>query len=132
MMLSVRTTAHPTSRHSSDTTLRYAWLLLRAGTAIGCNLLFGWPMLPCILLTGLDALLLLLLVPRQGVRTSEQLTVALLLVVVGCFVVDLFVSAPPAAAVLGGLLPRLQRDSVYTAVCLLGANVMPHNFYLHR
>jgi Mn2+/Fe2+ NRAMP family transporter len=35
-----------------------------AGTAIGLNLLLGWPMLPCILLTGLDALLLLLLVPR--------------------------------------------------------------------
>jgi Mn2+/Fe2+ NRAMP family transporter len=39
------------------------WCL--AGTAIGLNLLLGWPMLPCILLTGLDALLLLLLlVPR--------------------------------------------------------------------
>jgi Mn2+/Fe2+ NRAMP family transporter len=35
-----------------------------AGTAIGLNLLLGWPMLPCILLTSLDALLLLLLVPR--------------------------------------------------------------------
>lgn len=35
-----------------------------AGTAIGLNLLFGWSVLPCILLTSLDALLLLLLVPR--------------------------------------------------------------------
>ena len=31
----------------------------------------------------------------------------------------------------GGLRPALTRDSLYTAVCLLGANVMPHNFYLH-
>ncbi len=39
-----------------------------AGTAIGLNLLLGWPLLPCILLTGLDALLLLLLVPVSQVR----------------------------------------------------------------
>eukprot|EP00878_Enallax_costatus_P020006 GHUV01021130.1.p2 GENE.GHUV01021130.1~~GHUV01021130.1.p2 ORF type:complete len:144 (+),score=24.42 GHUV01021130.1:386-817(+) len=39
-------------------------LTMVLGTAIGLNLLLGWPMLPCILLTGLDALLLLLLVPR--------------------------------------------------------------------
>lgn len=38
------------------------------GTAIGLNLLLGWPLLPCILLTGLDALLLLLLVPVSQVR----------------------------------------------------------------
>lgn len=69
----------------------------------------------------------------QGVRTSEQLTVGLLVMVVGCFLVDLGLSKPPLGAVLGGLLaPRLSRDSVYTAVCLLGANVMPHNFLLHR
>lgn len=33
---------------------------------------------------------------------------------------------------VSGLWPRLTRDSLYTAVSLLGANVMPHNFYLHR
>jgi Mn2+/Fe2+ NRAMP family transporter len=66
------------------------------------------------------------------VRTSEQLTVGLLVMVVGCFLVDLCLSKPPLRAVLGGLTPRLSRDSVYAAVCLLGANVMPHNFLLHR
>lgn len=82
-------------------------------------------------MTSLDALLLLLLVPAQGVKTSEGLTVGLLGVVVVCFLVDLVVSRPPIHAVVGGLMPRLRRDSVYTAVSLLGANVMPHNFYLH-
>ncbi|WIA38911.1 hypothetical protein OEZ86_005064 [Tetradesmus obliquus] len=106
-------------------------LTMVLGTAIGLNLLLGWPMLPCILLTGLDALLLLLLVPRQGVRTSEQLTVGLLVMVVGCFLVDLCLSKPPLRQVVGGLVPLLSRDSVYAAVCLLGANVMPHNFLLH-
>eukprot|EP00878_Enallax_costatus_P038927 GHUV01044422.1.p1 GENE.GHUV01044422.1~~GHUV01044422.1.p1 ORF type:complete len:199 (+),score=2.78 GHUV01044422.1:132-728(+) len=67
---------------------------------------------------------------RQGVRTSEQLTVALLVMVVCCFLVDLILSKPPLTAVIGGMVPRMQRESVYAAVCLLGANVMPHNFYL--
>ncbi|KAF8064691.1 nramp2 [Scenedesmus sp. PABB004] len=106
-------------------------LTMVLGTAIGLNLLLGWRMLPCILLTGLDALLLLLLVPRQGVRSSEQVTVGLLVMVLGCFAVDLVLSKPPLRAVLGGLVPRLSADSVYAAVCLLGANVMPHNFFLH-
>ncbi|GLC33053.1 hypothetical protein PLESTB_000375800 [Pleodorina starrii] len=106
-------------------------LTMLLGTAIGLNLLLGWPLLPCIVLTSLDALLLLLLVPAQGVKKSEALTVGLLAVVVACFLVDLLVSRPPLASVVSGLLPRLRRDSVYTAVSLLGANVMPHNFYLH-
>lgn len=69
---------------------------------------------------------------RRGVHTSEFLTVLLVVAVLACFMVDLLLSAPPLGAVLGGLVPRLQRDSVYVAVCLLGANVMPHNFLLHR
>jgi Mn2+/Fe2+ NRAMP family transporter len=85
-------------------------------------------LLPLLLL-----LLLLCCCPRsQGVRTSEQLTVGLLVMVVGCFLVDLALSKPPLLAVLEGMTPRLSRDSVYAAVCLLGANVMPHNFLLHR
>lgn len=48
----------------------------------------------------------------------------------GCFLVDLLLSKPPVTAVIGGMVPKMQRESVYAAVCLLGANVMPHNFYL--
>jgi len=56
----------------------------------------------------------------------------LVVAVVACFMVDLLLSAPPLGAVLGGMVPSMTRDSVYVAVCLLGANVMPHNFLLHR
>lgn len=69
---------------------------------------------------------------QGAIKKSEQLTVCLLAVVVGCFMVDVVVSQPPLGAVVGGLRPKLTRDSIYTAVSLLGANVMPHNFYLHR
>jgi hypothetical protein len=117
-------------------------LTMVLGTAVGLNLLLGWPMLPCILLTSLDALLLLLLVPRcvrtrargtawsrrdnhsmlsapwptalpatatalpptnrHGVRTSEALTVGLVVAVVGCFMVDLMLSKPPLQVTRAG------------------------------
>ena len=32
---------------------------------------------------------------------------------------------------LTGLVPRLNRDSLYVAIGILGATVMPHNLYLH-
>jgi manganese transport protein len=71
-------------------------------------------------------------VPHKAVKKSEQLTVGLLAVVVLCFMVDLVLSKPPIGAVVGGLVPRVPQGSIYIAVSLLGANVMPHNFYLHR
>jgi manganese transport protein len=48
-----------------------------------------------------------------------------------CFIVDLFISRPPLRAVISGLVPSLHREGIYSAVSLLGANIMPHNFYLH-
>uniref|UniRef100_A0A061SL89 Manganese transport protein n=1 Tax=Tetraselmis sp. GSL018 TaxID=582737 RepID=A0A061SL89_9CHLO len=106
-------------------------LTMVIGTAVGLNLLFRLPLLQCILLSGLDSLLLLMMVPSLGLRRGELVTVGLILVVVCCFLWDLVLSKPPITEVLGGLWPRLSRDSLYTAVSLLGANVMPHNFYLH-
>lgn len=49
-----------------------------------------------------------------------------------CIVVDLAICKPPLGAVLQGLVPSLDIDSAFTAVSVLGANIMPHNFYLHR
>lgn len=64
-------------------------------------MLFGLPLLPCILLTSLDVLLLVFLVPHKGVKTSEQLTVGLLAVVVACFMIDLLVSRCEAVSPAG-------------------------------
>eukprot|EP00803_Ostreobium_quekettii_P002921 evm.model.scf_229.1 EVM.evm.TU.scf_229.1 scf_229:2594-9836(-) len=109
-------------------------LTMVLGTAIGLNLLFRLPLLPCILMTSLDVVLILWvehIKAKQGARWSELLTIALVALVLLCFLVDVFLSAPPVNKVLGGLWPRIEPDSLYTAVSLLGANVMPHNFYLH-
>ena len=103
-----------------------------SGTAVGMNLLFGIPLLPCIVMTSLDFVVILFAVPKVGrVRLFELFTVCIVGIVFACFVVDVALTAPPPHLVLRGFLPTLDRHSIYTSVSLLGANVMPHNFYLH-
>lgn len=45
------------------------------GTAIGINMLSGLPLLQCILLTCLDGVVLLLLMPKLGGKRVEAITV---------------------------------------------------------
>lgn len=104
------------------------------GTAIALNLLFGMPLVVGALVTALDAFLLLYLMQR-GFRFLEAFIGALLLVIAGCFAVQIALAAPPVAAVLGGFLPRAEvltnPGMLYIAIGILGATVMPHNLYLH-
>ena len=72
---------------------------------------------------------------QRGFRFLEAFIGALLLVIAGCFAVQIALAAPPVAAVLGGFLPRAEvltnPGMLYLAIGILGATVMPHNLYLH-
>ena len=101
------------------------------GAAIGLNLLFGLPMLAGVLLTAGDTLLLLWL-QRYGIRSMEAFVLGLIVVMGGCFFVEILLSKPVFAEVITGLIPRLSGpESLYLAIGILGATVMPHNLYLH-
>ncbi|MGY2050698.1 Nramp family divalent metal transporter [Methylobacterium sp. JK268] len=104
------------------------------GTAIALKLLFGLPLLWGAVLTGLDALLILLLM-RRGFRALEAFVIALLSLIFACFAVEIALAAPPVRAVLGGFVPRpaivTDPAALYLAIGILGATVMPHNLYLH-
>ena len=100
------------------------------GTAIGLNLLLGIPLLLGVLLTALDTLVLLM-AERYGMRRLEQLILTLLGVIGACFVTELALSRPDISEVAAGLVPRMDGDSLYIALGMVGATVMPHNFYLH-
>lgn len=52
-------------------------------------------------------------------------------VVLVCFGLGALLSGPTAPAIISGLWPKVRGDSLYIAVGLIGANVMPHTFYLH-
>ncbi len=105
------------------------------GTAIALQLLFGIPLIGGALIAALDAFLLLFLMSR-GFRFLEAFVVALLLLIFGCFAVQIAAAAPPLGAILKGLLVPSKtivtdREMLYVAVGIIGATVMPHNLYLH-
>jgi manganese transport protein len=100
------------------------------GAAIGLKLLFGIPLIAGIVITAADTLLILLLT-RFGIRTLEAVIVALISTIGICMAAELVLAKPAFGAVLSGLRPALNGESVYVAIGILGATVMPHNLYLH-
>ena len=121
------------------------------GAAIGLNLLFGIPLIWGVIITALDVLILLAL-SRLGMRRMEAFIVSLVVTIGICFAIEMVLSRPDLAALFGGFIPRgadgsfhlfarvagggvsvlgLHGDSLYIAIGILGATVMPHNLYLH-
>jgi manganese transport protein len=104
------------------------------GTAVALRLLFGIPLVAGAIITGVDALLVLLLMNR-GFRALEAFVIALLLVIACCFAIEIAAVSPSIAAIAKGFAPspQLVTDSgaLYLAIGILGATVMPHNLYLH-
>ena len=100
------------------------------GAAIGLKLLFGLPILAGVLLTALDTIVVLWL-SRYGIRVIEGLILVLIGLITGCFLIELAFARPVLSEVASGLIPRLDRSTLYAAVAILGATVMPHNLYLH-
>lgn len=100
------------------------------GAAIGLNLLFKIPLLTGVVLTAADTLLILWFT-RFGIRFVEAFVLALVTIIGGCFAVEIFLSRPVLSELASGLVPRLTDESLYIAMGILGATVMPHNLYLH-
>ncbi len=100
------------------------------GAAIGMNLLFKIPVLAGVLITAADTLVILWFT-RFGIRIIEGFVLSLITIITGCFFVEIWLAKPDAGEILTGLIPRLDGASLYAAIAILGATVMPHNLYLH-
>jgi manganese transport protein len=100
------------------------------GAAIALNLLFHIPLLIGVILTAADTLLLLWF-QSFGIRAIEAFILSLITIMAACFAIEVVWAHPAAGALFNGLLPRIDRSSLYLAVTILGATVMPHNMYLH-
>lgn len=121
------------------------------GAAIGLKLLFGVPLLWGVAITALDVLLLLGL-SRLGMRRMEAFIIVLVATIGACFAIEMALSKPELGDILRSFVPRgedgrpsllardpaggwsalgLRRESLYIAMGILGATVMPHNLYLH-
>jgi manganese transport protein len=100
------------------------------GAAIGLNLLFHIPLLAGVLITAADTLLVLWF-SRLGIRVIEAFVLVLIGTIAVCFAFEIFFSRPNPHEIFAGLVPRLNVSSLYIAVGIFGATVMPHNLYLH-
>jgi len=102
------------------------------GAAIGLNLLFGIPLFPAALITGVAAFAILGLQAR-GFRRLEAVIAAFIGVIVVAFALQVVMADPDRSGIAHGLLvPGFEgTESVLLAVGILGATVMPHVIYLH-
>jgi manganese transport protein len=101
------------------------------GGAIGLNLLFGVPLFPAGLMTGAIAFGILGL-HRFGFRQFEMVITGLLGIIFLGFLYETLRIGPSTHGSLSGLIPGLDgTSSLYLAVGIIGATVMPHVIYLH-
>ena len=102
------------------------------GAALALNLLFGIPLFPAGLLTGLGVFGILAL-QRRGFRPLEAVISAMVGVILLAFAFQIYYAEPESERILAGLFtPGFQgTESVLLAAGILGATVMPHVIYLH-
>jgi manganese transport protein len=101
------------------------------GASLGFNLLFHIPLLVAAVLTAISTFAMLHLQTR-GFRPLEALITILVLVVAGCYIVELFIGRPSAHEIaVHSLLPFVDKGSILISAGILGATVMPHVVYLH-
>ena len=102
------------------------------GSAVALNLLLGIPLLWGVLITGVDVLLLLLLI-NLGFRKLEAVVMVLVTTIAACFAYTIVLAQPDwRAAAVGAFVPSMPGTAaLLVSLGILGATVMPHNLYLH-
>ncbi|WP_276134892.1 Nramp family divalent metal transporter [Polluticoccus soli] len=101
------------------------------GMAIGLNLLLGIPLIWGVLITFADTILLLYL-QKLGMRKMEAFIIALVAIIGGCFLLEMFFAKPDFGEIAKGFVPSIPNNTaLYIAIGIIGATVMPHNLYLH-
>ena len=131
--------------HYSKTTSFFLWVLCEIaiaacdlaeviGSAIALYLLFSIPLIWGVCITAADVMLLLYL-QNKGFRYVERLVISLIVVIGGCFLMEIILSKPDMLGIAHGFIPNPEilknPEMLYIAIGILGATVMPHNLYLH-
>jgi manganese transport protein len=140
-----RDLAQACREHYSRRTAMFLWIVCELaiaacdlaevlGSAVALKLLFGLPLIPGVVITAFDVLLVLALQGR-GFRLIEAFVVTLIATIGLCFAYEIFFARPLWLEAAEGFIPRLEilrnKEMLYIAIGILGATVMPHNLYLH-
>ena len=99
------------------------------GGAIGFKLLFGLPLWLGALITVLCEIFLII---SQRYHRLEAIIIGFLGIIGICYVVEIIIVKPDWAVLAPSLIiPKVDKSSIYIAMAILGAVVMPHNIFLH-
>ncbi len=101
------------------------------GIVVALNLLFGIPLLWGTFIAVADVLIILFLT-RKKFRVLEQAFVIFVGIVGLAFLYEVFVSKPNFSEILlHSVKPILSKDTIFIAVGMIGATVMPHALFVH-
>lgn len=106
-------------------------LTMILGTAHVFNLLFGVDMCTCIFLTVIDAVLHHVFAALLNNGKARFLCISVAIFVLLLFVLAVLFGQPETSISASGMLTKLSGESAFALMSLLGASIMPHNFYLH-
>ncbi|KAI3799520.1 hypothetical protein L1987_34819 [Smallanthus sonchifolius] len=102
------------------------------GIAHALHLMFGMSLFTCVLLTSLDVFLFPLFSGLLETGKAKFMCVCLASFALLSYLFGVLVSQPDASLSVGGsMLTKFSAESVFALISLLGASIMPHNFYLH-
>ena len=99
------------------------------GGAIGFNLLLGTPLWLGALITVIFEVVLII---SQRYHRLEAIIIGFLAIIGICYIIEIVI-VKPDWAILGPalIIPKVDSSSIYIAMGILGAVVMPHNIFLH-
>jgi len=101
------------------------------GAALGIHILFGLPMFLSAVITGVLVFLILTL-HRSGYRQIEMVIFGFVSIVAIVYIFELFLVKPDYQQIIKNtFIPKVDAKSIFVAIGMLGATVMPHNIFLH-
>ncbi|MGE5314868.1 MAG: Nramp family divalent metal transporter [Acidobacteriota bacterium] len=101
------------------------------GAALGIYLLFHISLLSAVFITAADVFIILWL-QKYGFRPLEYVIITFVSVIGASYVIELFFARPDWASIpYHVVVPQITSESIFVAIGILGATVMPHNLYLH-
>lgn len=106
-------------------------LTMILGTAQGLNLFFGVNLCTCVLVTAFDVVLFPVFANHLDNGKVKFLCISMASFILLFYVIGVLFSQPEISMSTTGMLTKLNGESAFVLMGLLGANIMPHNFYLH-
>ncbi|XWS43581.1 hypothetical protein CRYUN_Cryun16bG0116600 [Craigia yunnanensis] len=106
-------------------------LTMVLGVAHGINLLFGVDLSTGVFLAALDAVLFPVFATLLDHCRASFLCIYAAGFILLSYVFGVLISQPEISLPMTGMLSKLNGESAFALMGLLGASIMPHNFYLH-